>query len=88
VLDPQARSDVVIPVRLPHGVDFAQVQADLSGRDMEVYFSPEAQARGYFFLAPIGHIDPLAVEVFVDALALSCRQAAPVGEHQRGGPRA
>ncbi len=66
------RSNVVIPVRLPDGVDFERVQIDLADRDIEVYFSPEAQEQGYFFLSLIGDVDRRLIPRFVRVLAHSC----------------
>ncbi|TCO15698.1 2-aminoethylphosphonate-pyruvate transaminase [Kribbella steppae] len=87
-LHEEARSNVVIPVVLPLGVDFAQVQAELVERDMEVYYSEDAQARGYFVLAHIGGVDPDAFEEFLRALTTSCRAQLTPALPQGGECRA
>jgi 2-aminoethylphosphonate-pyruvate transaminase len=68
------RSNVVVPVRLPSGVDFARVQGELVESGMEIYFAADALERGYFFLAAIGRIEPPDLWAFLDALAASCRR--------------
>lgn len=80
------RSNVVVPVRLPPGVDFERVQAELVDDDVEVYFAPEAQRRGYFFLSLLGRVDPALIPSCIGLLADRCglgRQGDRPGSNSR-----
>jgi len=73
------RSNVVIPVRLPVGLDFALIRDQLLESGLEIYHAPETIAQGYFFLAALGCLDAGEIGAFLDALASSCRAAGAAG---------
>jgi 2-aminoethylphosphonate-pyruvate transaminase len=69
------RSNVVIPVVLPTGLDFPRVQAELDALGYEVYSARESLDVGYFFLATMGALPEDELHRFLDVFDATCRQA-------------
>ncbi|UED88009.1 pyridoxal-phosphate-dependent aminotransferase family protein [Streptomyces profundus] len=68
------RSDVVIPVRLPAGLDYERVRTELDRLGVEIYTPAEAVAGGYFFLATMGPIGQSDIEHCLDAFTAACER--------------
>ncbi|MGW6741565.1 pyridoxal-phosphate-dependent aminotransferase family protein [Streptomyces sp. NPDC055025] len=74
------RSEVVVPVRLPAGLDYERVRTELDRLGVEIYTPADALAAGYFFLAAMGPLGPVDVEHGLDAFTAACeRQGRPPG---------
>jgi 2-aminoethylphosphonate-pyruvate transaminase len=71
-LPPGQQSDVVIPVQVPPGADFARVQAELLCSGLEIYHDEGSLAQGYFFLAALGRLEQADLEAFLNALGIAC----------------
>lgn len=80
------QSNVVIPVRLPAGLDFHRLQSELEMLAIEIYSAEEALRSGYFFVASMGHLAHTDVADFLEALVGACgRQGIELVPGQHGG---
>lgn len=74
------RSNVVIPARLPAGLDYERARNELDALGVEIYSPPDAIAAGYFFMATMGAIGHADIEAGLDAFTAACeRQDRPPG---------
>lgn len=87
-LPPGQRSNVVIPIHLPEGLDFRRVKDELEALNIEIYSASEALAANYFFVATMGALAAGDISQFLDALEAAClRQGiGPEGELAAGRP--
>src|SRR5262249_18226799 len=68
------RSEVVIPVRLPAGLDYERARTELDSLGIEIYTPPDAIAAGYFFFATMGRLGHGDVEAGLDAFVAACER--------------
>ncbi|MET7685089.1 aminotransferase class V-fold PLP-dependent enzyme [Streptomyces sp. NPDC005423] len=79
-LPAERRSSVVVPVRLPAGLDYERVRAELDSLGIEIYTPPDAVTAGYFFLAVMGQVGHADIAACLDAFTAACaRQGCPPG---------
>lgn len=64
-------SNIVVPVQMPAGLDFAKLKDRLLAQDITIYSASGALAEGHFFLSAMGAISPAEVDVLLGELRLA-----------------